>query len=79
MKKIKLNKEGLTPGDPRISDYKLYSRGKINVPERFYDHILINIHRPFDHSSFIKEGFYLNDINRVINRFDGISFSLLGN
>lgn len=75
-----INKDiGLLPNDERLKDYILYSRGNAWTPERFYDHILINIHRPYDHDSFIKNGFYINDIQRIAKRFDGISFDLLGN
>lgn len=74
-----LKEKGLIKNDERTKDYILYSRGKMNVPERFYDYILININRPYNHESYIKNGFHLTDINRIINRFDGISFDLLGN
>lgn len=70
---------GLTKGDERIKDYLLYSRGKINVPERFYDFKLVCKKRPYNHDAIIKEGFHLTDINRVINRFDGVSFEYLIN
>jgi hypothetical protein len=71
--------KGLIKGDNRIKDYILYSRGKINVPERFYDFKLVHKERPYDHAAIIKDGFHLTDINRIINRFDGISFEFLIN
>jgi hypothetical protein len=80
MKETKNIKDiGLLPNDERMKDYILYMRGKMNVPLRFYDYILINITRPYSHESYIKEGFYLTDINNIAKRFDGISFELLGN
>jgi hypothetical protein len=72
------DKKGLMPGDD-LSKYRLYSRGGPGVPERFHDHILIDMRKPFDHQILLNKGFYLNDLGRVVNRFNGISFELLGN
>lgn len=71
--------KGLVVNDERIKDYILYSRGNCWTPKRFYDYLLINIHRPHDIASILKEGFIKEDINNIINQFDGISFEYLIN
>jgi len=71
--------KGLIKNDPRIKDYILYKRQKINVPERFADYKLVNKNKPYNHAQLIKDGFHITEIERIINRFDGISFELLIN
>lgn len=76
---MKTSDKGLLPNDHRTKDYILFSKGRAGVPERFHDHALINTTRPYDKEKWIKSGFYLNDLTRVINRFGGISFEYLVN
>lgn len=77
---MKENKDiGLLPNDERMKDYILYARGKMGMPQRFYDYILINTTIPYNHASYIKNGFYITDINNIAKQFNGISFDLLGN
>lgn len=71
--------KGLLPGDDRIKDHILYSRGNCWTPKRFYDYILIDTRKPYNHDGIIKMGFILDDINNVINQFGGISFEFIGN
>lgn len=73
------SKKGLTPEDPRIKDYILYAKGGVGVPSRFWDYILINVNRPFDEQSILHTGFHKEDLNNIINRYEGISFEYLGN
>jgi len=81
MTKKELMKKGLIPGDPRIKDYTLYSKGNCHIPKRFYDYILLHNDRPnpYNMDDMRRGGWIKDDLNNIINRFDGISFEYLKN
>lgn len=72
--------KGIMPHEKTlIAEHILYQRAVVSVPERFHDFRLINKGRPYSHNQMLKDGYYLSDLQRVVNRFDGISWEYLAN
>lgn len=74
------NKKGIMPGDiEQIKEHELYIRRYMDVPLRFADFILLNKNRPYDREKLINDGYYLGDLQSIINQFNGISYEFLKN
>ena len=75
-----MESRGITPNDiENITSHVLYCKGNAHTPERFWIWALYSKSRPIPVEQLEKDGYIERDIEKLVNKYDGISWDCLNN